>query len=140
MTPREKALEAAVAVAASLAAALSVLDRTPQSKKAFGSDKMFAIARVDYQRALDKFRDAYRAALATPSEPEWLPTPLADPPGDAVIEGGDWVRTRSGCVLGPIHIYAGDVWWSELGWLHTGQYAQEGFSDLDITHVRKAVK
>ena len=49
---------ALVKVAASLAAAISLLERTPQAKKAAPSDKMFAQMIVDYKKALETGRGA----------------------------------------------------------------------------------
>lgn len=51
---REEALtDALMGVAASLRAAISLLERTPQAKKAAPSDKMFDQMIVDYKRSLD---------------------------------------------------------------------------------------
>lgn len=113
MTPREKALEAAL---------INLLNK------------------VNYLRAfadVNTAKEQAREALATPSD-DWQPTPLADPPGDAVIEDGDWVRTRSGCVLGPVHTaHSGTLFWSKIDWSERGKNTMW---DLTITHVRKAVK
>lgn len=53
--------EAFTQVLASLAAAISILERTPQAKKAVASDTMFDISLNDYRKALE----TGRAALAT---------------------------------------------------------------------------
>lgn len=53
--------EAFVGVLASLAAVISILERTPRAKKSVASDKMFSISLNDYRKALDEGR----AALAT---------------------------------------------------------------------------
>lgn len=58
--------EAFVHTLASLAAAISLLERTPQAKKAAPSDKMFAQMIVDYKNALEAGR---QAALST-SQPD----------------------------------------------------------------------
>jgi hypothetical protein len=55
--------DAFIGVTASLAAAISLLERTPNAKKAAPSDKMFEIMLSDYRKALE----AGRAALAIPS-------------------------------------------------------------------------
>jgi hypothetical protein len=52
---REKELtEALVAVSKSLKAAISLLESTPQSKKAAASDKMFDQMIADYKLALER--------------------------------------------------------------------------------------
>jgi len=53
--------EAFVRVLASLAAAISILERTPKAKKAAASDKMFDTMLDDYRKALE----AGRAALTS---------------------------------------------------------------------------
>jgi hypothetical protein len=50
-----------IAVTAALAAAISLLERTPKAKKAAASDKMFDQMLKDYRKALD----TGRAALQT---------------------------------------------------------------------------
>lgn len=50
--------EAFIQVLASLAAAISILDRTPRSKKAVASDTMFDISLNDYRKALEAGRSA----------------------------------------------------------------------------------
>lgn len=55
---RAKELEdAALGVMASLAAALYILRRTPQAKRAAASDKMFFQMMQDYENSLEKARD-----------------------------------------------------------------------------------
>lgn len=81
---------------------------------------------------------------------EWLPTALADPPGDAIVEVGDFCRMRDGGDFGPIKsthdnderdadrfpfCFVEQVWHKSGGYLS----ADGGYS-FDITHVRKAVK
>lgn len=61
MTKTPSIKEAFTQVLASLAAAISILDRTPRSKKAVASDTMFDISLNDYRKALE----AGRSALAT---------------------------------------------------------------------------
>lgn len=56
-----KLTEALVSVSASLAAAISLLERTPQSKKAAPSDKMFAQMIRDYKKSLSAARDVLSA-------------------------------------------------------------------------------
>lgn len=53
---RVKAADAGMGVMASLAAAISVLERTPRAKKAAASDRMFDQMLDDYRRALDRAR------------------------------------------------------------------------------------
>lgn len=48
--------EALISVMASLAAAISLLERTPQAKKAAPSDKMFAQMLEDYKKSLAEAR------------------------------------------------------------------------------------
>lgn len=50
--------EAFTKVLASLAAAISILERTPRSKKAVASDTMFDISLNDYRKALEAGRSA----------------------------------------------------------------------------------
>lgn len=52
----EKLTDALVAVTRSLIAAISVIEHTPESKKAFASDKMFNQAMRDYKKAADASR------------------------------------------------------------------------------------
>ena len=61
----ETGRDAFVAALASLAAAISLLERTPRSKKAAASDKMFDQMIVDYKKALEEGR----AALHRPGRP-----------------------------------------------------------------------
>ena len=58
----ETGRDAFVAALASLAAAISLLERTPRSKKAAASDKMFDQMIVDYKKALEEGRAALSAA------------------------------------------------------------------------------
>lgn len=53
---RVKAADAGMGVMASLAAAISLLERTPRAKKAAASDRMFDRMLDDYRRALDRAR------------------------------------------------------------------------------------
>lgn len=57
--------EAFVRVLASLAAAISILERTPKAKKAVASDKMFDTMLDDYRKALEAGRKALTAPGAT---------------------------------------------------------------------------
>ena len=57
--------EAFVRVLASLAAAISILERTPKAKKAVASDKMFDTMLDDYRKALEAGRQALTAPGAT---------------------------------------------------------------------------
>jgi len=57
--------EAFVRVLASLAAAISILERTPKAKKAVASDKMFNTMLEDYRKALEAGRTALTAPGAT---------------------------------------------------------------------------
>lgn len=57
--------EAFVRVLASLAAAISILERTPKAKKAVASDKMFDTMLDDYRKALEAGRTALTAPGAT---------------------------------------------------------------------------
>ncbi len=52
--------DASVGVLAALAAAISLLERTPNAKKAAPSDKMFAMMISDYKKALEVGRAAAR--------------------------------------------------------------------------------
>ena len=54
--------DAYIGVLASLAAAISLLENTPRSKKAAASDKMFDQMVADYKKALDEGRAALSAA------------------------------------------------------------------------------
>ena len=58
----ETGRDAFVAALASLAAAISLLERTPRSKKAAASDKMFDQMIVDYKKALEEGRAALSAS------------------------------------------------------------------------------
>lgn len=51
-----KIAEAGMGVIASLAAAISLLERTPRAKKAAASDRMFDLMLDDYRRALERAR------------------------------------------------------------------------------------
>jgi hypothetical protein len=55
-TENEKLREALVRVSAALAAAISLLDRTPQARQAAPSDTIFQIMLADYSTALDHAR------------------------------------------------------------------------------------
>lgn len=57
--------EAFVRVLASLAAAISILERTPKAKRAVASDKMFDQMLDDYRKALEAGRSALTAPGAT---------------------------------------------------------------------------
>ena len=57
--------EAFVRVLASLAAAISILERTPKAKRAVASDKMFDQMLDDYRKALEAGRSALTAPDAT---------------------------------------------------------------------------
>jgi hypothetical protein len=52
--------DAAIDAAASLAAAISLLERTPKAKKAAPSDRMFAQMLDDYRASLERARAALR--------------------------------------------------------------------------------
>lgn len=54
-----------VRVLASLAAAISILERTPKAKRAVASDKMFDQMLDDYRKALEAGRSALTAPDAT---------------------------------------------------------------------------
>lgn len=58
VAPRAPRRDPIVAAIASLAAAISLLERTPKAKKAAASDKMFDQMLDDYRRALANARDA----------------------------------------------------------------------------------
>lgn len=62
VVPRDEAID----VVASLAAAISIIERTPQARKAAMSDKAFSIMLDDYTKALAKGR----AMLAASKEPK----------------------------------------------------------------------
>ena len=64
--------EAFVRVLASLAAAISILERTPKAKKAVASDKMFDTMLDDYRKALEAGRAALTAPGATFSKRQML--------------------------------------------------------------------
>ena len=71
--------EAFVRVLASLAAAISILERTPKAKKAVASDKMFDTMLDDYRKALEAGRQALTAPGATTkSDGGDLPANLAE--------------------------------------------------------------
>lgn len=80
--------DAYVGVLASLAAAISLLERTPRAKKAAASDKMFDQMIADYKKAL-KFG---RAALA---DPVWVS--VAKDIHHVLDEGDGHWRGCSGC-------------------------------------------
>lgn len=68
LAERETLRKAATAVAASLAAAISLLERGGKAaKKAAPSDKMFDQMLVDYRRSLDRARTALRGLGNEPS-------------------------------------------------------------------------
>lgn len=127
MTPREKALEKA------LEAMLRDAER--------GGGPMSARHAGLIQHA--------RTALATPSDC-WQPTALADPPGNAVIEVGDFVRMRHGGEFGPLYsTHDNDdrdadkypFGFLEERWMRSGHWGTPNKEySYDITHVRKAVK
>lgn len=58
---RDALRAAAIDAGSSLAAAISLLERTPKAKKAAPSDTMFAQMLVDYRAALDRTRTALAA-------------------------------------------------------------------------------
>lgn len=58
---QESRLSAIIGVMASLAAAISLLERTPKAKKAAPSDKMFDQMVVDYKASLERARGAIRS-------------------------------------------------------------------------------
>lgn len=64
--------EVFVRVLASLAAAISILERTPKAKKAVASDKMFDTMLDDYRKALEAGRAALTAPGATFSKRQML--------------------------------------------------------------------
>jgi predicted solute-binding protein len=53
-----------ITVTAALAAAISLLERTPKTKKAAASDKMFDQMLQDYRKALEIGREALKAPKA----------------------------------------------------------------------------
>lgn len=55
-----------LATTAALAAATSLLERTPKAKKAAPSDRMFEQMLLDYHKALDEARAALTAAPVPP--------------------------------------------------------------------------
>lgn len=67
----ETGRDAFVAALASLAAAISLLERTPRSKKAAASDKMFDQMIVDYKKALEEGRAALSAAPVAQEPVAW---------------------------------------------------------------------
>jgi NTP pyrophosphatase (non-canonical NTP hydrolase) len=73
-----------VVAVASLAAAISLLERTPKANKAAPSDKMFNQMLDDYRRALDNARDALRSQTVS--------APLASNASDPLetLEGNCW--------------------------------------------------
>ncbi len=66
--------DAYVGVLASLAAAISLLERTPRAKKAAASNKMFDQMVADYKKALE----TGRAALSAPVGEPLLPPAVAE--------------------------------------------------------------
>lgn len=79
--------EAFVRVLASLAAAISILERTPKAKKAVASDKMFDTMLDDYRKALEAGRAALTAPGATTkSDVEALAATTAERPGTVTSE------------------------------------------------------
>ncbi len=52
---------ASISIAASLAAAISLLENTPKAKKAAPSDTMFNLMLQDYRKSLETWRAAYEA-------------------------------------------------------------------------------
>lgn len=62
--------DAIIGVMAALAAAISLLERTPQSKKAASSDRMFDQMLVDYRKALDDGRAALSSSAGPAVEPD----------------------------------------------------------------------
>ena len=114
----ETGRDAFVAALASLAAAISLLERTPRSKKAAASDKMFDQMIVDYKKALEEGRAALSASpvgepalrlcgycktwnskpcgeqcYLSPSDPVWT-SPPATPAG----VGADKLRELASCL------------------------------------------
>jgi hypothetical protein len=59
--------DALISVAASLEAAISLLERVPQAKKAVASDRMFDQMIKDYKASLEKARKELRDSLMEPS-------------------------------------------------------------------------
>ncbi len=80
--------DAYVGVLASLAAAISLLERTPRSKKAAASDKMFDQMVADYKKALKFGRDAL-------ADPVWVS--VAKDIHHVLDEGDGHWRGCSGC-------------------------------------------
>jgi hypothetical protein len=99
----ETGRDAFVAALASLAAAISLLERTPRSKKAAASDKMFDQMIVDYKKALEEGRAALSAAPVA-QEPvaikllEWRDRgPAVHPQWEAVsVVGSYFIATIKG--------------------------------------------
>ena len=71
--------EAFVRVLASLAAAISILERTPKAKKAVASDKMFDTMLDDYRKALEAGRQALTAPGATTKSDGGEERPASNP-------------------------------------------------------------
>lgn len=75
--------EAFVGVLASLAAVISILERTPRAKKSVASDKMFSISLNDYRKALDEGRAALASGLVQ-DEAGWRPIETAPKDGTVI--------------------------------------------------------
>ena len=78
--------DSCVGVLAALAAAISLLERTPNAKKAAPSDKMFATMLVDYKKALKAGRAALLSPRAVAGEPVAWRTSKGDGKGHFFIE------------------------------------------------------
>lgn len=70
-TGRNRKRDAYIGVLASLAAAISLLENTPRSKKAAASDKMFDQMVADYKKALDEGRAALSASPVAQEPVAW---------------------------------------------------------------------
>lgn len=68
--PKIDHVEAVKGACAALAAAISLLERTPKAKKAAPSDTMFDMMLDDYRSALDTARAAIAALSEAPREAE----------------------------------------------------------------------
>jgi hypothetical protein len=67
-----------IGVVAALAAAISLLERTPQAKKAAPSDKMFAQMIEDYKAALERGRDFLQTPAEISTFNDTMPSSLND--------------------------------------------------------------
>jgi hypothetical protein len=95
--------EPLIDVLAALAAAVSLLERTPQAKKAAPSDKMFAQMIADYKAALERGRAALRSPAASEPPPDWKQDQAdtsvmprqTQAEGVSAVELIDWLETET---------------------------------------------